>query len=115
MLSENKLIELLNFDYKEFVKILTNNNTDINTLNLGLELLVTDIKDDDSFLEIIKVHLKHKNASVREGACMALSSFSEHKKIPGNIIDCLSLIANNDPSSFTKEQASFILNNLNKN
>lgn len=107
--SEAQLNKLAQDDPTQLSKILSNPHANINTLTFGIEILASETKDEEIFLEPIRILLKHVNAVVREGACLAASSFYEDKKIPLDVADRLKWLASNDPSPVVKECASMAL------
>lgn len=110
--SEVQLTKLAQDDPTQLSKILSNPHANVNTLTFGIEILASETQDEKIFLEPIKILLKHVNAVVREGACLAASSFYVDKKMPIEVEDRLKWLASHDPSPTVKECASMALKDV---
>lgn len=110
--SEVQLTKLAQDDPKQLAKILINQNTNVNILTFGIEILAYEIQDETIFLEPVKVLLKHVNAIVREGACLATTSFYANKKAPAEVIERLRWLSEHDPSPAVKDCAMIALTDV---
>ena len=112
--SEVQLTKLAQENPEYLSKILTNPHTNINTLTFGIEILASELKEDKLLLEPIKLLLKHVNAAVREGACIALTSFYIEKAPPQDIVDKLKWLHEHDPSSIVRDSIEIFLKDISK-
>lgn len=110
--SEDQLVALAKNNIEQLAKTLSDPGTDSVTLTFGVEILGSEIKDEQIVLPILKKLLKHINALVREGAIIGVISFYTDKKPPQEILDRLKYIVNNDPSGALKSFAKDSLEEL---
>lgn len=107
--SEEHLVRLAHDNPIELVNILLNPRCITPTLILGVEILATEVKNEDLVLPALKRLLNHVNAGVREGAVISVSSFYINNKPPQDILDRVREISNTDPSAYLKEYAKDVL------
>lgn len=111
--SENEMTKFAKEDPEYFSKILLNPHTSVSSLTSGIEILISEVKDEKMILDSLKSLLKHKNAVVREGACYAAANFYSEKNIPPQeIVDSLKKISVQDPSLSVREGALILLEKL---
>lgn len=111
--SINQLKTLAQENPKELARVITSPNSDTHTVTFGAELL-GEVSDETVSLPALKQLLKHRNAIVREGAMMGLSSFFIDKTPPRDVIDMVRNINKADPSPSNKEFAGTLLEEFTK-
>lgn len=109
--SEEQLVDLAKSDPEELVRILTNPSTNTVVLTFGVEIIASEITDEDIVLPVLKRLLRHINALVREGALIGVGAFYGNKSPPQEIVDKLKVLSNADPSKAIKSIAKDLLEN----
>jgi len=97
-------------DIKELIHIIDHSGSDINTLEIAIEILSDESDSEECVLPILNRFLKHVHVLVREASMVGVTTFYAGKSPPKEILSRLEVISNNDPSSYLRDFAKDILN-----
>jgi hypothetical protein len=107
--TDSQLRNLCQINPQDLIRLLNSPSIDAHTICNGTEILSEEISDEEIVLPILKQFLKHRNAIVREGALIGLTSFYLEKSPTSDILDLVKVISTNDPSPQLRDYASDII------